>query len=56
MQNGIRIGGEKYMMVAGEPGLVLRGKKGPSESAAALLCSAASGAAHTPRHRCTSAS
>ncbi|PRW20740.1 Minor pollen allergen Che a 2 [Chlorella sorokiniana] len=28
--NGIRIGGEKYMMVAGEPGVVLRGKKGPS--------------------------
>ncbi len=25
------------MMVAGEPGSVLRGKKGPSESAAALL-------------------
>lgn len=28
-QNGIRIGGEKYMMVAGEPGEVIRGKKGP---------------------------
>lgn len=31
LQNGIRIGGEKYMMVAGEPGVVLRGKKGPSK-------------------------
>lgn len=30
-QNGIRIGGEKYMMVAGEPGEVLRGKKGAGE-------------------------
>ena len=28
-QSGLRIGGEKYMMVAGEPGEVLRGKKGP---------------------------
>ncbi|KAL4450661.1 hypothetical protein ABPG77_001017 [Micractinium sp. CCAP 211/92] len=27
-QNGLRFGGEKYMMVAGEPGEVLRGKKG----------------------------
>jgi profilin len=28
-QSGIRLAGEKYMMVAGEPGEVLRGKKGP---------------------------
>jgi profilin len=28
-QNGLRVGGEKYMMLAGEPGEVLRGKKGP---------------------------
>jgi profilin len=28
-QTGVRIGGEKYMMVAGEPGEVIRGKKGP---------------------------
>ncbi|EFN51757.1 hypothetical protein CHLNCDRAFT_27467 [Chlorella variabilis] len=27
-QNGLRIGGEKYMLVAGEPGEVLRGKQG----------------------------
>lgn len=27
--NGLRIGGEKYMVLAGEPGEVLRGKKGP---------------------------
>jgi len=27
-QNGLRLGGEKYMMIAGEPGEVLRGKKG----------------------------
>jgi profilin len=27
-QNGLHIGGEKYMMIAGEPGEVLRGKKG----------------------------
>lgn len=27
-QSGVRIGGEKYMMVAGEPGEVIRGKKG----------------------------
>jgi profilin len=27
-QNGLRLGGEKYMMLAGEPGEVLRGKKG----------------------------
>nr|AFI49340.1 truncated profilin [Chlorella vulgaris] len=27
-QSGIRIGGEKYVLVAGEPGEVLRGKKG----------------------------
>eukprot|EP00887_Chlorella_sp_A99_P001601 scaffold8.g1601.t1 len=26
---GLRIGGEKYMVVAGEPGEVIRGKKGP---------------------------
>jgi profilin len=28
--NGLRLGGEKYMMIAGEPGEVLRGKKGPN--------------------------
>lgn len=28
-QNGLWIGGEKYLMVQGEPGKVLRGKKGP---------------------------
>lgn len=28
--NGLRVGGEKYMMLAGEPGEVLRGKKGPA--------------------------
>ena len=27
-QNGLRVGGEKYMMIASEPGEVLRGKKG----------------------------
>jgi profilin len=27
--NGLKVGGEKYMMIAGEPGEVLRGKKGP---------------------------
>ena len=27
-QNGLRIGGEKFMTIAGEPGSVLRGKKG----------------------------
>lgn len=26
---GLRIGGEKYMVVAGEPGEAIRGKKGP---------------------------
>lgn len=31
LQSGMFIGGEKYMMVAGEPGEVLRGKKGPGE-------------------------
>lgn len=28
--NGLRVGGEKYMMIAGEPGEVIRGKKGAS--------------------------
>lgn len=31
LQNGLRIGGEKYMMITGEPGDVLRGKKGAGE-------------------------
>ena len=27
-QSGLHIGGEKYMVIAGEPGKVIRGKKG----------------------------
>jgi hypothetical protein len=37
LQNGIRIGGEKYMMVAGEPGEVIRGKKGPGRGGSGLV-------------------
>ena len=29
LAGAIKFGGEKYMLVAGEPGEVLRGKKGP---------------------------
>lgn len=35
--NGLRIGGEKYMVVAGEPGEAIRGKKGAGKHAGMVL-------------------
>ena len=34
-QNGLKVGGVKYMVIAGEPGAVHRGKKGAGEGWAA---------------------
>ena len=41
-QSGIRIAGEKYMMVAGEPGEVIRGKKGAGGRRRAAGCCSSS--------------